>query len=525
MDDGVYVGLDLGTSSLKAVAVDAAGAAVGTATAAYPTYRPEPGAAEQEPQDWFDAIRAAVAALAAQAPARRWRGIGLSGMIPTLVLADVAGAPIGRAITWQDGRAEAYGEALRDAVGADRLYELTGQWVDGRYLLPMAWRLAAEAGTARDAFRARWLLGAKDLIFGWLTGTPATDPSTATGYGCYDLALGDWAQQFRTSLRPDGLPANSEPVILPALPQLPKVLPSTTDRPLLADRAAELGLPSGLPVVLGAADSVLGAYGLGVREPGEVAYLAGTSTVILGISPELVRDHRHRYLVTPLAVGPGWGLEMDLLSTGSAISWLASITAGASTSAGGGPAGGGEAAAALLAAADSLAADARGLPTFLPYLAPGEQGALWDATLAGTVVGLELRHGPAELARALVNGILVESRRCLSVLETASGGASAVRLAGRTTGGAFGADLADATGRPVSRAAGVVADSASAFGAALLARLAVSYAAPTPAHEAPDGDADRGTWSPRAAAAAGWARTADRHDAVRRALAVPAGSA
>jgi xylulokinase len=491
--DGVFVGLDLGTSSLKAVAVDASGLVLARARAAYPTYRPEPGAAEQEPADWLVAVADVVAALVAQVPASGWAGIGLSAMIPTLVLADGPGEPRGRAVTWQDGRAQAFGDELRGSFGGDALYELTGQWVDGRYLLPMAMQARARDGGAGSA---RWLLGAKDLLFSWLTGEVATDPSTAAGYGCYDLAAGAWSPDVAAAARTGIRVGGGRPPAAPSSWLLPPVRPSTTARPLLAERAAALGLPAELPVVLGAADSVLGAYGLGVTEPGDVAYLAGTSTVVLGVSPELVRDHRHRFLVTPLAVGAGWGLEMDLLSTGSAISWLQALLGG----------GSGSEPANLLALADSVDPATVGLPTFLPYLAPGEQGALWDPDLTGTLVGLDLGHGRAELARALVNGILVESRRCLSVLETASGRAGRVRMAGHTTAGRFAADLADATGRMVSRTDGA---EASALGAALLARLALTYV--------PPGEpADAVTAVPAPTRAAAWAAIGDRHDAVLR---------
>lgn len=488
----VFVGLDLGTSSLKAVAIDAAGAVVARAGAAYPTYRPEPRAAEQDPADWFRAVGDAVAELLTVVPAHRWDGIGLSAMIPTLVLADGPGEPRGRAVTWQDGRARAFGDGLRDAFGGDALYELTGQWVDGRYLLPMAMQVGARDGGAGSA---RWVLGAKDLLFGWLTGQTATDPSTAAGYGCYDLAAGAWSPEVaaaaRAGLRISGMPSPAAP----AAWLLPPVWPSTTARPMLGGRAAALGLPAGLPVVLGAADSVLGAYALGVTEPGDVAYLAGTSTVVLGVSPELVRDHRHRYLVTPLAVGSGWGLEMDLLSTGSAVAWLQALLGPDEN---------------LLELADSLDPDLDGLPTFLPYLAPGEQGALWDPELTGTLVGLDLGHGRAEVARALLTGVVVESRRCLSVLETASGGTGPVRMAGHTTAGRFGPDLADASGRTVSRDAR--GGDASALGAGLLARLALTF---VPPGEPPEQD---NTFAPDPSRAAVWAGLCDRHDAVLRAV-------
>lgn len=171
--------------------MNAGGDVVATAASPYTTSRPQRGAAEQEPEDWCAATRQAMGALVASAGQPiAIAGIGLAGMIPTLVVADGAGKPVGPAITWEDGRAEAEGAALRDAVGAEALYAATGQRVDGRYLLPMYMRLArADADRVAEGLA---LLGAKDFLFEWLTGVRATDPSTATGYGCYDLRAGRW---------------------------------------------------------------------------------------------------------------------------------------------------------------------------------------------------------------------------------------------------------------------------------------------------------------------------------------------
>jgi xylulokinase len=234
------------------------------------------------------------------------------------------------------------------------------------------------------------------------------------------------------------------------------VWPSATSRPLRAEAAARLGCPQ-VPVVLGAADSVLGALGLGVREPGQVAYIAGTSTVILGIADRLVLDPDHRFLVTPLAVPGCWGLEMDLLATGSAITWLAGLLGGDLDAAG---------LVELAAGTDPGRA-----PVLLPYLTPGEQGALWDPLLRGAITGLDLGHGREDLARALVNGILLESRRCLAVLDETCGPGHAVEVAGGSAAApSFRADLADAARRPVSMPRDDDTDH-SARGAALIAAL------------------------------------------------------
>jgi len=446
----VHVGLDLGTSGLKGVALDASGTVHARGSAAYPTDRPAPGASEQAPQDWITAAEAVLGQLDGAAPARRWRGIGLSAMIPTLVTAGADGEPTGPAITWQDSRADAHGDELRELRGGDALYRATGQWVDGRYLLPMFLRVADQE-PARAAATTR-LLSAKDYLFSWLTGEIATDPSTASGFGCYRLESGAWDGDVLAA-------AASLPASPAAFPSLPAVLPSLAASPLRDEVASRLGCHQ-IPVCLGAADSVLGALGLGVRQPGQVAYIAGTSNVIMGLSDRLVTDPDHRFLVTPMAEPGLWGLEMDLLATGGAISWLAGLL-------GNGLAGGDSGEAAVVALAAGV--DPADAPLVLPYLSPGEQGALWDPLLHGTFVGLQLGHGRPHLARGLVNGIVLESRRCLEVLDETGDFGSEIQVAGGSAAEpGFRADLADATGRRVNMPDDGDTDY-SARGAALLA--------------------------------------------------------
>lgn len=444
----VWLGLDLGTSGVKAVAIDADGAVVARGQARYPTRRPTPAASEQDPADWLDAVGAVVAQLNGQIAPRRWRGLGLSAMIPTLVTVDKHGQPNGPAITWEDARAEAHGERYREALGGEALYRSTGQWVDGRYLLPMYCRLAEEQ--PERARHTTALLGAKDYLFGWLTGQAATDPSTASGYGCFAIPSEQWCD--------DALAVFEAQVHGPA-PAIPPVLGSHTIRPLRAGAAARLGLPVGLPVCVGGADSVLGAFGLGVREPGEVAYVAGTSNVIIGITEHWQPDPGHRYLLTPLAGITGYGLEMDLLCTGGAIRWLAGLLEGERD----------EATLTALAGETPI----ENAPVFLPYLGPGEQGVLWDPELAGALLGMTVQHESCHLARGLLNGILLESRRCLEVLYEAGLGRGDVQVAGGSAAdGGFRRDLADCTRRRVLVPADGETDY-SAVGAAMLVAQAV----------------------------------------------------
>ena len=496
----VYIGLDLGTSGLKAVALDASGAILARGGAAYSTHRPAAGACEQDTADWQRAVERVVAQLGEVIPARRWRAIGLSGMIPTLVTLGPDGQPNGPAITWQDCRADDLGDEFRERCGADRLYRLTGQWVDGRYLLPMFGRIAG-ADPARAAATAT-IASAKDYLFAWLTGELATDPSTAAGYGCYELQTGRWSVEVLATAGLAGgeasAGASGEASAGGGGPGLPAVRPSTTSRALRAEAAARLGCPP-IPVVLGAADSVLGALGLGIREPGQVAYIAGTSNVILGITGRLVLDPAHRFLVTPLAEPGRWGVEMDLLATGSAITWLTGLLGGDLTAAG---------LVELAARTDPAHA-----PVLLPYLSPGEQGALWDPLLRGAIVGLDLSHGREHLARALVNGIILESRRCLAVLDETGGFGRAVEVAGGSAADpSFRADLADASRRLVSMPRDDDTDH-SARGAALIAALATDGGWPDGAFPAAGLTAE-----PDDARAKLWDELWDAHESVRRRL-------
>jgi xylulokinase len=463
MTSEVFVGLDLGTSALKGVVVSVRGDVLAWARSAYPTDRPAPGRAEQDPHDWLRALGDVVGRLASEVPSPSWKGIGLSGMIPTLVTVDPRGEPTGPAITWEDARAEEEGQDFRAGVGAKELYRSTGQWVDGRYLLPMLRWIERNDPQRRAATDS--LLGARDFLFAWMTGERVTDPSTATGFGCYRLADGTWMDP-ESDVR------------------LPQIRHATEASPLLEERARQLGLPEGIPVTLGCSDSVAAAFALCVREPGDCAYVWGTSTVLLGVDREPRTDATHRFLVTPLATGRSFGLEMDLLSTGAALEWCAKLI-------------GARGPREVLQLASRSQRGANGA-WFLPYLAFGEQGALWDPDLRGTLGGLSTRHTKEDVARALVEGILLETRRCVAVLDESDAAPTEIRVAGSIADSSFLLrQLADTTARPVLP---FPIGSAAALGAAMLAS----------GREEPTGAAER--IEPDPAIAGEWSDLYRRHD-------------
>jgi xylulokinase len=426
------LGIDLGTSAVKCVALAADGAVVASGQSSFPTFRDAPGQAEQNPLSWVkateDAVRQTMTGRDDEVAA-----IGLTGQLPTLVC--LSGTePQGRAITWMDARADDWAAGRLDEAFRQKTYELTGMPIDGRYLAPM---LAHH----RDQFPAAidGILSAKDYLCYALTGTRVTDPSTAAGYGVYDFSAGQWDEGL---CRHWGLDPSLLPAILPA---------AAVAGRLSQDAARRLGLEAGIPIHAGAADSAASAYAMTGLEAGAVSVTTGSSTIIMDASIQVFLDPKRRYLLTPHARERVFGREMDLLSTGSSYRWLSELL--------GWPDG-----EIDRRAATSLAG-ANGL-FFAPYLAGGEQGALWNPDLRGVLHGLTIQHKAADIARAYVEGVQFEIRRCIDILAETQPVTRIIIAGHATEHPATMQLLADILGRPVTPYTHV---SPAAIGAALIA--------------------------------------------------------
>jgi xylulokinase len=384
------LGIDLGTSAVKFVAVSRDGHVVASARESYDTISTTEGQAEQDCQHWLKALSGAAKKIGLRLThGARVAGIGLTGQMPTLVVLSRQ-KPVGRAITWQDSRANGYVSERVDKDFRLAVYRRTGVPIDGRYLGPMF------QYHHRSKQRAHTILSAKDFLFHVLTGLTATDPSTASGYGLYNLHLKAWDEELCQFW---GISKE----------RLPSIENSSFRAPLNERGTQLLGCALGTPVVLGCADSVAGAYALsGDKQPPESAtVLTGTSTVIMRCDSQPRWDRQGRYLVTPFAVDGLYGCEADLLATGSAREWAASVLL---------QRGDKETRGSLWRSAYGIAPGAHGL-LFAPFLAGGEEGVLWNSNLRGTLAGLTLAHNKAEIARALLEGMLFEIRRCLEVFE------------------------------------------------------------------------------------------------------------
>ena len=379
------LGLDLGTSAVKSAVLDDNGTLVAFGKASFPTVAQLPGQSEQNPLDWLEAAAVAVAEAGRQLGkhwSKRVLGIGLAAQLPTLVVLtdEESLAP---AIVWSDSRAEAWVSRRLDERHRELFYRKTGMPIDGRYLASM---FRFHWYDRRNFVRA--ILSAKDFLCHSLTGHIVTDPSTAAGYGVWSLNA-DWDATLCRFW-------DLEPRLLPAVKPANSVA-----GPLNRAGARLLGMLEGIPVAVGAADSVASALAMGGLVEGVVSLVMGSSSVIMDAVPHVQLDPERRYLLTPHSHAGWFGREMDLLAAGSGLDWLERLF--------------GWSAGEVQSRANESPPGSNRL-LFAPYLAGGEQGVVWDPTLSAVLHGMTLHHGPADIARAFLEGVQYEIRRCIEVL-------------------------------------------------------------------------------------------------------------
>ncbi|HYD42418.1 MAG TPA: FGGY family carbohydrate kinase [Anaeromyxobacter sp.] len=437
----MLLGLDIGTSSTKALAIDERGEAAAEASAPYAVERPGPGLAETDPERWWVAVTAAARALP---PAVRAavRAVGLSGQMHGAVLARADGSAVRPAILWLDGRtAELLARWPPDAG------ELTGNAPSAGMTGPtLAWLRDHEPASLAAA---RWVLLAKDWVRLRLTGEAASDPSDATGTLLADRE-GRWHPALVAA-------AGASAELLP-----PLVNSSGAAGRLLPSAAEALGLPAGVPVAAGAGDTLAAALGSGLLAEDAAQLAIGTSAQVVvpraawpGFSPRL-----NVYRSASPAGLPAWCLMAAMLNGGGALDWARR--------------------ALQLSWDDAFARafseqGAGGAVVFLPYLT-GERTPWMDPDLRAGWVGIGADDGTARLARAAFEGVAFGIRAGLDALREQGAAPARLRLAGGgTVHPGWRQLLSDALALPLDA---VTVTNAAARGAALLGGLAAGLLAP-----------------------------------------------
>jgi xylulokinase len=422
------IGIDVGTSGVKALALAPDGTVLSRAEESYPLDMPQPGWAEQDPELWSAATQRALAALDAGDVA----GIGLSGQMHGLVVLDSADRVLRPAILWNDQRAAAECVEIEQTIGFDRLVSLTGNRALSGFTAPkLLWLEHHEPATYRAVTS---VLLPKDYVRLRLTGEHATDVADASGTLLFDVAHRRWSDEMLAALevRADWLPAIYES---------PEVS-GMTER--------------GVPVAAGGGDQACGALGVGVDRPGPLSIVLGTSGVVFATLEDYTADPEARLHTFCHAVPGRWHAMGVSLSAAGSVEWLRTLLL---------PDG------EISDLVDEATRWAPGTECllFLPYLA-GERTPHGDPHARGAFVGLSLRHDRGSMLRAVLEGVAYALRDSLELLRALG----IEPVVARVSGGGARSDLwlsiiASVLGIPLER---TESQDGAAFGAALLGGVA-----------------------------------------------------
>ena len=409
LSEKLVLGIDVGTSGLKAIALSESGAVAGRAERGYPLSTPRAGWAEQDPDDWVRAAREALAELPEP------EGIGFSGQMHGLVCLDANGSVIRPAILWNDGRTTAECREIEATIGLQRLIELTGNRALEGYTAPkLLWLRRHEP---ESYARIDSILLPKDYVRLKLHDERAIDVADASGTLLFDVANRRWSDEVTDALEiPSGW--------------LPPVHES--------------------PDVAGAGDQAAAAVGVGAILPGPLPIVLGTSGVVFSTLPAYAADPEARTHTFCHAVPGVWHAMGVMLSAAGSLTWLQGIV--------------GESFERLVAEAERWEPGVEGL-TFLPYLV-GERTPHANPDARAAFAGLSVRHDRGALVRAVLEGVAYGLRDSLELLRELG----VEPTVGRVSGGGARSDLwlkivASVLGVPLER---MENEEGSAFGAALL---------------------------------------------------------
>ncbi len=415
-----YLGVDVGTSSAKAVLYGTGGTLLAQAQRTYPLETPDPFTAEIDPNRVFQAVLEVAKEAVSMGGAVNIRFLSLSGAMHSLLLMDGKGELLTNCITWADTRSLRAAEKIRTEQPG--LYQKTGTPVHA--MSPLAKILWLREEQPEIFQQTALFVDLKSYLLHRLFGVWLIDESLASATGLFDPCASCWHNQTLEFLGIQEI-------------QLPRVVPVTHQLQGMDRQYAEaMGIPSGLPVVIGASDGALSNLGLGALEKGTLALSVGTSGAVRAIVDEPVFDALGRtfcYKISPeqyLIGGP-------VNNGGLVLNWLIGALGEAKTTR-----------EQLLADAASAPPGSDGL-LFHPYLT-GERAPLWNASARGSYFGLSIHHTRAHLARSALEGVIFNLVEVIKTVESLTGPTELIRASGGFSRSPFWRQLiADMTGLPV----------------------------------------------------------------------------
>ena len=393
------IGLDVGTSGCKVLAMDEGGSILGSLTEEYPLYAPHPGWSEQDPEDWWQGIVRGIRKILPRIGGRRVCAVGLCGQMHGMVALDAEGNVIRRAILWNDQRTEKQCEEItRLAGGTDALLGYTNNrmltgFTGGKIL----WMKENEP---ENYARTKIILNPKDYIRYRLSGEAITEVSDASGTGLFDVKGRRWSSEL---IRKIGL----------RMSLFPRAVESTDRAGTVSAAAAALtGLPEGTAISGGGGDAVISTTGLGLIRPGRVGITLGTSGVVAMSLPTYMENPGGRLQVS-CNNAPGTYHAMGVtLSAAGSYQWFRNAFGDYERETG--KKTGRSPFALLDEAAEKTASGSDGL-IFLPYLT-GERAPINDPSATGAFLGITARHGKGHFARAVMEGVAYSLRQVYELI-------------------------------------------------------------------------------------------------------------
>lgn len=465
---------DLGTTGDKATLIDDDGGLRASVTVHYPADFGPGGRAEQNPEDWWDALCEANRLLLEKSRVLNTDVdvVSFSGQMMGVVPVDAANQPVRPAIIWADTRSTRQCTALLNRVEMERAYRITGHRLNPTYSLSkIMWFRDNEP---ENFARTTRVLQAKDFVALRLTGVAVTDPSDASSTDAFDQTTGTWSEELIDAAGVDRS-------------LFPEIVPSTTVVGLVTSSASlATGLAMGTPVVIGGGDGPMAALGAGIidENSGAYAYLGSSSWVSVS-APQPLYDPMMRTMTFNHVIPGQFVPTATMQAGGASLQWFTDILARDDESR----------YATLLGAASTAQASEDGL-YFLPHLL-GERSPYWNPNARAAFVGMRMDHGRGELTRAVLEGIafnLYTGLRAFQENGVSVSGVSAI--GGAANAGALLDIFADVWGVPVT--ARNLVDEANALGAAVVGGVGVGIfesfdVAKTLSHSTGrhDGDAQR----------------------------------
>jgi xylulokinase len=408
------LGIDIGTSGTKTVLFDVEGSTITSATSEYPLHQPHFGWAEQDPQDWWNAVVETISRVVQSSGVNPSdiKGVGLSGQMHGMVLLDKSGKLLRSSIIWCDQRTQAECDQITELVGKDRLIEIT----------------ANPALTGFTASKVMWVknhqpelfnqidkvLLPKDYIRYKLTGVFASEVSDASGTQFLDVPKRRWSEEVLNKL---GF----------SLDWMPEVYESHEISGTISAEAAELtGLKQGTPVAGGGGDQAAGAVGNGIIQPGVISSTIGTSGVVFASMDQFRMDPMGRTQTFCHAIPNTWHVMGVTQAAGLSMQWMRTQFGGMERE-----------------LADFMGIDPyvlmdkeaeRAKPgcdglIYLPYLM-GERAPHLDPNARGVFFGLTAKHGRCEMIRSVMEGVVYSLRDCLEIIRDMQVPINEVRASG-----------------------------------------------------------------------------------------------